>query len=66
MGRAGAYAIQGLGALLIKSLEGSYSNVVGLPLERLSEILAEEFEKPIWKFDVVSNWSFPDPLKDLR
>jgi len=66
IGRAGAYAIQGLGTMLIKDLEGSYSNVVGLPLERLSEILAEEFNKPIWKFDKVSNWNFPDPIKGLR
>ena len=59
MGRAGAYAIQGLGAILIEDIEGSYSNVVGLPLERLSEILADEFHKPIWKFDKVSNSEFP-------
>jgi septum formation protein len=66
LGRAGAYAIQGLGAMLAKNLEGSYSNVVGLPLERLSGILAEEFNKPIWKFDKVSSWSFPSPIKELR
>jgi septum formation protein len=63
--RAGAYAIQGLGTMLIKDLDGSYSNVVGLPLERLSEILAQEFNKPIWLFDKVSNWTFPAHLKDL-
>lgn len=66
IGRAGAYAIQGLGAMLISSVDGSYSNVVGLPLERLSQILAEEFGKPIWLFDKVSSWSFPDPIKGLR
>jgi len=63
--RAGAYAIQGLGTMLIKDLDGSYSNVVGLPLERLSEILVEEFNKPIWSFDKVSNWTFPDPIRSL-
>lgn len=66
IGRAGAYAIQGLGILLIKSVDGSYSNVVGLPLERLSQVLADEFGKPIWRFDKVSNWCFPDPIKGLR
>jgi septum formation protein len=30
--RAGAYAIQGLGALFVESIEGNYSNIVGLPL----------------------------------
>jgi len=35
MDKAGAYALQGLGALFILSIEGSYTNVIGLPLERL-------------------------------
>lgn len=65
LARAGAYAIQGLGTMLIKDLDGSYSNVVGLPLERLCEILAEQFNKPIWLFDKVSNWTFPLPIKDM-
>ncbi len=30
--KAGAYAIQGVGAFLVKSVQGSYTNVVGLPL----------------------------------
>ncbi|QQG45276.1 MAG: septum formation inhibitor Maf [Candidatus Sungiibacteriota bacterium] len=38
-GKAGAYAIQGLGAIFIKKIEGDYSNVVGLPLHVLSAVL---------------------------
>ena len=38
--KAGGYAIQGRGARLAESVEGSLSNVVGLPVERLAEWLA--------------------------
>lgn len=39
--KAGAYAIQGLGALLIDSISGCYSNVVGLPLVTLNRLLTQ-------------------------
>lgn len=61
IGKAGAYGIQGKGALFVEKIEGSYSNVVGLPLERLAEILDKEFGIPIWDIDKVSNWRFPSP-----
>ena len=37
--KAGAYAIQGYGALLVDSISGCYSNVVGLPLTTLAKLL---------------------------
>ena len=39
--KAGAYAIQGLGAVFISRLEGSYSGVMGLPLFETAELLRE-------------------------
>lgn len=41
MDKAGAYAIQGDGRKFVSSLRGSWSNVVGLPLERLEKALKE-------------------------
>lgn len=41
MNKAGSYGIQGLGARFVASLEGSYSNVVGLPLYELMQLLRE-------------------------
>ncbi len=37
--KAGAYAIQGLGAVIVKKIEGDYFNVMGLPLSSLTEML---------------------------
>jgi septum formation protein len=36
--KAGGYAIQGYGGRFIRKIEGSYSNVIGLPMERLGEL----------------------------
>ena len=39
--KAGAYAIQGRGSVLISSISGCYPNVVGLPLHKLGRLLKE-------------------------
>lgn len=39
--KAGAYAVQGLGARFIQEIRGSYSNVVGLPARAVYEMLSE-------------------------
>lgn len=40
-GKAGAYAVQGIGALLVESIQGCYTNVVGLPLNKLRKMLED-------------------------
>ena len=42
--KAGAYAVQGRGAALVKRVDGDYLNVVGLPLLKSFEILENDFE----------------------
>jgi septum formation protein len=42
-GRAGAYAIQGLGASLVERVEGDFLNVVGLPVALLVRLLVARF-----------------------
>jgi septum formation protein len=39
-GKAGGYAIQGLAGTFVTALEGSWSNVVGLPTEALTALLS--------------------------
>lgn len=43
IGKAGGYAIQGRGAGLVTGIVGSYSNVVGLPLAQVQELLETKF-----------------------
>jgi septum formation protein len=42
-GRAGGYAIQGLGASLVERIMGDYLNVVGLPAALLVRVLSRRF-----------------------
>ncbi|MCD4713308.1 MAG: Maf family protein [Clostridiales bacterium] len=42
--KAGAYGIQGIGALLVKKIDGDYFNVMGLPLSKLSQLLKKYFQ----------------------
>ena len=50
--KAGAYAIQGIGTLLVKSINGSYTNVVGLPL---CEVIESLINKGITEFNIDSH-----------
>ena len=43
MDKAGSYAIQGRGAYMIRRIHGSYTNVVGLPMTELVEMLSGVF-----------------------
>ena len=43
MDKAGSYAAQDHGEIIIDRVEGSWTNVVGLPMERLATVLTEEF-----------------------
>ena len=60
--KAGGYAIQGLGALFVRKLRGSYSGVMGLPLFETAELLAAE---GILLLDAGQNSTQP-PFDDLR
>ncbi len=44
--RAGGYAIQGAGAVLIERIRGDYTTVVGLPIARLLDLLLQEGFSP--------------------
>ena len=51
--KAGSYAIQGYGAVFIETIKGSYSGVVGLPIEETSALL-HSFGVPIWNSAKIS------------
>ena len=45
-GKAGSYAIQGIGAVFVRAIHGSYSNVVGLPVHEVAALL-HHFGMPV-------------------
>ena len=46
MDKAGAYGIQGYGAMMVRRVEGCYFNVMGLPLARLGQLLGQVLGGP--------------------
>lgn len=51
MDKAGAYAVQGIGSMFIDSIHGSYTNVVGLPLAMLFQMLRKAGIDPLRERD---------------
>jgi septum formation protein len=45
--RAGAYTLQGRGALLVESIQGSYENVIGFPFNTVEKLL-NQFGETLW------------------
>lgn len=52
--KAGSYGIQGLGGQFVKSIDGSYSSVVGLPLVETAELLTQCGIKPTLAMGVIT------------
>lgn len=50
--KAGSYGIQGLGAVFVANIEGSYSSVVGLPLAETAQLL-KRFDIATWQPPVI-------------
>lgn len=51
MGKAGAYAVQGMAAAFIDKITGSYSGVMGLPLFETVQLL-KQFQVPFWNMKI--------------
>jgi len=47
--KAGGYAAQGIGSYMVERIEGSYANVVGLPIAEVVQALEQSFGYTIWE-----------------
>ena len=72
-GRAGGYAVQGLGSALVDGIEGDVSNVIGLPVGLLLELapdldgaIAAGFFRPFWAFRASRYFGLTDELPRLN
>jgi septum formation protein len=45
--KAGGYGIQGIGAILVERIEGSFDNVVGLPLRKTLQLIEKVFDQEV-------------------
>jgi predicted house-cleaning NTP pyrophosphatase (Maf/HAM1 superfamily) len=63
--KAGGYAIQGFAGCFIEEIDGSHSNVAGLPLEFICETLKKAFGMPIWTIDRTCGWRSSNPIIQL-
>ncbi len=61
--KAGAYGIQGMAGSLVQAVQGSFTNVVGLPMHTTSTLLQEAgIAVPIDVADAYENWRLAHPL----
>ncbi len=61
--KAGAYGIQGYGALLVEEIRGDYFNIVGLPISRLGDLLKKYFSINLFMECDLSEKSFNSTIK---
>jgi len=66
--KAGAYAAQAAGRSIIASIEGSFTNVIGLPMERTTEFLAQVGLRPVnvSRPQLPASWPPPGPARVSR
>jgi septum formation protein len=66
--KAGAYAAQAADRSIIASVEGSFTNVIGLPMERTTEVLAQFGLRPlnVSRPQLPASWPPPAPARVSR